>query len=212
MTQENKSEHQCKRSEHFANRVPGPVREKIRELADKIEDDFISDLNGEPIGASRVSEIYGKPQPGFIPFQDGGYEITELYHTSGVDTSFALSEAHEEWLDESHDNMIESFRADFELGEEFDLSEASLELEEDFTEYENEWFDPALARVRVFVDRHPTQNVYIDAALNYSDAPYYREKRDDEVFFKKSIDFETFLNDTDLEALVKEMKHEYEGV
>jgi len=43
MTQESaaNSEHQCERSEHFANRVPGPVREKIRELADKIEDDFI---------------------------------------------------------------------------------------------------------------------------------------------------------------------------
>jgi hypothetical protein len=51
---------------------------------------------------------------------------------------------------------------------------------EEFSEYELEWFEPAMVQFEVFADNfrygENKPSVTVRVSVNYKDAPYYREK------------------------------------
>lgn len=190
--------------DHFNDKVSEALALKMFEVATKVKDDFISDCgSGEAYGCPNINTIYGYHISGFIPSQLGGYEVSELYRHD-VDTTYHITQAQSEAASRQYDHMYESFYLDHKeelekagyTGEAKDLSYNELpeELQNTFSDYENDWFEPALLRFELWVDdpehKHiigidplavPT-TIHMCIALNYNDQPYYRTKSDETLF------------------------------
>lgn len=225
---------------HFNDKVEQPLREKLLELATAAKEEFIADLPGwpEPYGTSDISAIYGYHISGFIPCQLGGFEITELYR-SDIDPTYHITKAQTLAMDEAQKHCYECFwneltdeeRAKLEAKgltdstySYSDLEELDKELEtnlaNEFSDYENEWFEPALLRLEMWVDRaepetwrlgndnSTPERVYFQLGLNYRDQPYYRSASD-ETIFKDSITIEQAMRFTP-ETFVKYLQDRYE--
>lgn len=191
-------------TEHFSPLVPETLRDKLFILAKAAKDDFISSCGGGGYGCERINEIYGYHIPGFIPFQLGGFEISEL-HRSDQDTGYHFTKAQSESVDKAVVDMYKSFYRDHNLKEkgipeDYGYDDIPDDLQNTFADYENDWLEPALLRLSIWVDdnehelgmmnnsKNPT-TVYIHLGLGYSDAPYYREKYDETLFqFNMPID------------------------
>jgi hypothetical protein len=179
-------------TEHFAENVPTELRDKLAELAEAIEENFISDYNHDAYGCTHINEIYGYHISGFIPFQNGGYEITELYN-NGWSTGSYFTEAQQESESESYDYMVECFLHDVlddhaTVARDFSYEDLSEDNKRKFEDYEAEWFEGVLLRVEMWIDRgkgatwgsdYPSESVMIRLSVNYNDAPYYRSKSDE---------------------------------
>lgn len=186
-----------KETEHFNDRVPQDLRDKLQQLAQAAKDDFISDCGvGESYGCADTNAIYGYHISGFIPSQLGGYEVTELYRSDN-DSSYHFTSAQTEAQNKYDKDCFESFCRDNDLPESAtyeDVEKAGLDNE--LSEYESEWFTPALLRLEMWVDdvEHKQrlglsddatpQQVFLRLSLNWSDAPYYRASGDDETFYE----------------------------
>lgn len=163
---------------NFADSVPQTIRDKLYTLAVAVQDNFISD-QGESIGTSRLDAIYGYAYDGYIPFQLGGYEVSEFYHND-VDPSYHFTEAQTDYNNKSLENCYKSFAFDHSFEDDFTIDCLSPEMQDAFYEYEYDWFEPALLRFELWVKDLST--VELQLGINYKDAPYYRTKYDDTLF------------------------------
>lgn len=182
-------------TDSFADNIPQKLRDKILSIALLVKNDFISDLGGwpEPFGKGRMEKISGKSYDGFWAWQDGGFEVSALYRQD-CDTSYHITQSQSGWIEESTKYMYECFRSDHEelnLPEDYSYHSLSEDLQNEFLDYENEWYEPALLRFELWVDpdngaryspRRNTGKVFFRLSLGYRDAPYYRSKNDETLF------------------------------
>lgn len=216
---------------HFNGKIPQDLRDKMLEVANSIKDDFISDAGGEALGCPNMNAIYGYHISGFIPSQLGGFEISELY-CSGQDSSCHFTNAQSQTMDKQQNDCYKSFVRDYreklmthgftqEQLESLDYSMIeAAELGNDFSDYESEWFEPALLRVQMWVDdveqqiigndRQKPEYVYFSVGLGYRDQPYYREKYD-ETLFTFNISVDDFMA-MQPEAIVKKLEEKMKEV
>lgn len=219
-------------TDHFNDRVPQALRDHMLLLATAAKDDFISDAQGgESFGVSNITPIYGYHVSGFIPSQLGGFEVRDIYR-SDMDSSYHLTKAQSEAMSESEAYMYECFYRDCISGldkragdpkvdaKTFSYSDldAYPDLQNDFQEYENEWFEPALLRLEMWIDgvepqiigndRQQPERVFVRCGLNYRDQPYYRPASD-ETLFEFNVPVAVFLSVTP-DAFVKLLEKKLE--
>jgi len=209
---------------HFAPSVSQALRGKMFEVAEAIKEDFISDCGREAHGCNRIEPIYGKSYDGFIPFQDGGYEISEFYRND-IDSSYHFTKAQSESMERSKKDMYESFyhdhikgndkrAADVKLDKDFSYSDLPEKLQSVFSDYENEWFESALLRCELWVSDgyhdDKADTIYYRVSLGYKDAPYYRSKYD-ETLFEGNVSIKAFMK-AKPEAFVAMLKKKMDKV
>lgn len=206
--------------DHFNGSIPQELREKLGELAKIVMHDFIGDIGrGECFACSNIDEIYGYDPGGFIPFQHGGYKVTELYRHD-IDSSYHLTQGQNDAAIEQEKNMYSSFfwdnREELEaLGLEadtFSYDDIPESLQNAFSDYESEWFEPALVSFGAYVTKpgkdiwggekqNESRAIELYLAVNYNDAPYYREKYD-ETIHTLSLSLDEFMT-LEPEAIAK---------
>jgi hypothetical protein len=177
---------------NFKSSVPLLVQAKLHSLATELELTF-SDVVGmlssraEPIGDVRLDEIEGNYVSGWMPRQDGGFNVNQLfrsdldnsYHFTEKQTDFVKSQSEECYAAFFEDNGIDPSTWD-------DLTE---EQKESYSEYENEWFeDGAMLEVQMYANGYPgsyweekEQTINIRVSINYRDAPYFRESSAEDI-------------------------------
>lgn len=214
--------------DHFNGSIPQDVREKIGQVAQIAYDDLISeypDFGGECYGCPNLDHIYGYDPGGFIPFQHGGFQVTELYRHD-IDSSYHITEGQSEAASRHEKHLYDCFASDNkeELkaagvdteADDFDSESYQIpeSLQDQFSDYESEFWEPALMRFCIFVSKPDNdiwgetkgpRTVELSLALNYSDAPYYREKHDDDILAVLSYPLEEFMS-LDPEKVMAEFK------
>ena len=170
-------------TDHFNDKVPQELREKLHLIAETIKHDFISDpykghSNVEAFACPAISEIYGYHISGFIPSQLGGYEITELYRHD-IDSTYHFTNAQTEAANEQERHCYESFWRDFlsdnkrttdpKLDKNFTYQDldAYPDVQRKFEEYESEWLEPALLRVQIWVNEKNASSLRIGNDLSF---------------------------------------------
>ena len=218
---------------HFNDRVPQALRDHMHACASAAHDDFIGDAGSESFGVPNINAIYGYHVSGFIPSQLGGYEVTELYSSDTV-SRYHFTKAQSESMAESEKYMYECFYRDCISGldkragdpkidaKTFSYSDLDAwpKLQNQFSEYENDWFEPALLRLEMWIDdvepqiigndRQQPERVFVRLGLNYRDQPYYRSASD-ETLFEFNIPVAEFL-ETSPDAFVETLKEKMKGV
>ena len=170
--------------EHFAPAVPIELQLKLAGIAKELQQEYIADWSihrREACGLARVNEISGVSFSGFIPFQNGGFEVTE-YYANGWSSGSYFTNAECKFIDDSYEDMRAVFLA------EYKTDTVDLAILEEYESYENEWSREMETLLRVYlvverVDRYDDSSecstVRVTLACNYKDAPYYREKHDE---------------------------------
>lgn len=169
---------------HFENHVPAELQQKLFEIVEEVNATFFNDYCAENFGEGQVEEISGIGYSGFIPLQDGGFSCSVFCHNS-TDSTYDIHPDQSKYNEKSYQNMLESFAHDCleksfseakEWAKNLDWQELSEETRERLYEYETEWFEPALLRFEIWVDRN--SRVFWRLSANFRDAPYYRSSMD----------------------------------
>ena len=168
---------------NFKTSVPSDLITKLSELSQAI---VLRDIIGgsvEGYGEQRIEEIQGNYVSGWIPKQDGGFTVDELYSNS---TDENITEKQKEYNWKQYQDCFAQFIYDVLSRSDDDDSEVlhedlTEEEKEQFYDYEREWFEPCLVQVQMFVDGYgeycgDDKQVTIRLSVNYKDTPYYREK------------------------------------
>jgi hypothetical protein len=174
--------------EHFADNVPQDIRQALLDLAEYAKDELDGFNGAEGWGEAQVSEIWGKDPGGFIPFQDGGYEASQLIRLDS-DASYHVSKGMSEEADRLQKASFEAALDELNLPAETDWDSLTEEQREVVFETEQEWFnDGALLRFECWQDRAYHEGftfgggsgqVFLRLSVNYSDGPYFRTKHDE---------------------------------
>lgn len=175
--------------QNFKSTVPAELQAKVKAFADAFHGEWSHIIStGESYGTlSAVNEIEGNYRSGWMPRQDGGFEISELY-LNEQDSSYHFTEKQTEWANDQAKDCFLAFLSDNGIDSETDYDDLTEEQREELFEYEMEWFEPALVRLQIFVDGYSNsvfagdeKQVTIRLSINYSDAPYYREGDDEDL-------------------------------
>lgn len=167
---------------NFKSSVPESVQTKLKELAELIESDF-SDIvsNRGAYSCLKLSEIEGNYVSGWMPRQDGGFEVSEFFQCD-QDSSYHFSEKQTEYMQEQAKTCYDSFLADNDLDADTEYSDLTDEQQNDLSNYESGWMDAALLQVQMYAYGFPgsywgeeEQTINIRVSINYKDAPHYRE-------------------------------------
>lgn len=168
--------------DNFKKIIPENVQDKILSLVESI--DFSELISGwkESVTDQEISPIEGNYRSGWIPYQDGGFSVDQFYQ-SDTDSTYHFTQKQSEHMARYYDDMLESFCRDNGIESidciDFDNDDGMVDK---LSEYEMEWFEPALLQFQVFVERldrfddHSPMQVVCRLSINYKDAPYYREK------------------------------------
>lgn len=168
-------------TEHFHGLVPTAVKDKLLEIAEELYDDLDLVVTGFKrhglLGCCNLNQIYGYHVSGFIPFQQGGFVVSDLAQ-SDEDSSYHFCAAQTEFVSQQVKACESQFRHDFELPEDFEWDSTSEGLQEQYYDYQHEWLEPALFYVEMFADGYKDDNPHVvfRVGVNYRDAPYFREK------------------------------------
>lgn len=165
--------------EHFDKRVSIGVAEKCKELAEYAKDNLGMYPKAESFGCPNLDKIDGVEVSGFVPYQYGGYSVTELIRFD-MDCSYHLTSGMTAYANKLYEDMLESFELDNKL-ESVEWDDLTEEQRNELRDYECEWFEPAMLKFEVYVgnksyydDSIDLSHVYLELSVCYSDAPYYR--------------------------------------
>ena len=165
---------------NFKSEVPAVVQNKINALALHVMDNWNNFINtGECIiSPETIESIHGNAYDGFIPFQDGGFQVSGFYSNNPLDNQF--TPAQKEYNTAQSKYCWEQFLRDNNLESGIEWDNLTERQKDEFSEYELEWFEPALVQFQVFADNfrygENKPSVTVRVSVNYKDAPYYREK------------------------------------
>lgn len=181
---------------NFKSEVPAAVQNKINALALHVMenwDDFIN--SGECIiSPETVESIHGNAYDGFIPFQDGGFQVGGYYSNNPLDNQF--TPAQKEYNERQSNDCWIQFLRDSNLESGIEWDNLTDEQQSDFQDYESDWFEPALVQFEVFANGfrygENKPSVTVRVSVNYKDAPYYRGKYAEDLN-STSYDIEEFM-------------------
>jgi hypothetical protein len=172
---------------NFKSSVPVAIQTKLKALADMAENEWhntivLGNRRYGSEGEVRINEIEGNYVSGWMPKQDGGYSV-ENYYRSDVDSSYHFTEKQTDFVNEQSKQCFDSFLSDNEIDSETEWDSLTDEQKEEFSQYENEWFnDGALLQLQMFAEGFDNsmwskeKQITIRLSINYKDAPYFREK------------------------------------
>jgi hypothetical protein len=194
---------------NFKSSVPSTLSSKIKAFAESV--DFSETVAGNKRygfeGEQRLSEIEGNYVSGWMPRQDGGFQISQWVQND-IDTSYHFTDKQTEFNNEQSEDCRKAFCMDNGLDIDTKWEDLGEDLEEQYSEYERDWFESALLTLEIFCNGYSEtfpekeQTVIIRLAINYKDAPYYREKYAEDI--KEIIlTVEEFMN-TENEEIIKE--------
>lgn len=181
--------------ENFKRIIPTELQEKIKNLAESVEFREIISGYQESIAEQEIFPIEGNYRDGWMPLQDGGFSVDQFYR-SDVDSTYHFTQKQTEYMLEQYKHCLDQFIEDNNL--DF-IDYDDNEICEQLSEYENEWFEPALLQFQVFVESEnkfnngSPFNVVCRLSINYKDAPYYREKHAEDILFRV-YDYREFMN------------------
>jgi hypothetical protein len=198
---------------NFKASVPATVKTKINELAEFIQSNFRDVVTAriESMGDVQLSEIEGNYVSGWIPRQDGGFDVSLLVD-SGIDSSYHVTKKQTEFVNEQEKNCFESFLSDNELDRnEMSWDDLTEEQKEEYCDYQNDWFsDGALIQIQMFASGYPgsyweekEQTITVRVSINYKDAPYFREKSAEDI--KTLILSESEFLETSIDDIAKQI-------
>lgn len=172
---------------HFAPGVPEKTRRKLLEIAESVKENIMVTMGWkESFGSARIDEISGNPLPGFIPLQAGGYEVTEFFR-SDTDSSYHFTPAQTKHVTALEHMLYKQFQEDHpELKDDWSFSELPEELQEEFSNTEAEWFEPALLRFEIWSGGEHG-GIFMRLSVNYTDAPYYRASKGEETLIERNF-------------------------
>jgi hypothetical protein len=152
------------RFNHFDYRVPISTMTTLLEFALAIKDDFLSEFNGSCNSANLFS-VMGRPYSGYMPLQDGGYEITEQYFHSLQDPSFHLTKKQTAWGSREADKIIEGYQEEYQIPEDIGIDYDSPE----FQDWESAWCEDFQCQltVKVFVLSDTTPEIGLEVFITY---------------------------------------------
>ena len=198
------------KTDHFKACVKPALRDAMASLAELIQADFIDSplrlkIKGrglaygyhETLGIeSRLEPISGVAYDGFIPFQAGGFEVTQFFRMD-QDSSFHFTASQTDFMDSLARDCEKDFLTDTKR-ESFEYSEATEKEQREYEDYERAYFenvDSALLRVELWREKPeseylPSQGfvmldygrVFLRVSLGYRDSPYFRAKHDETIF------------------------------
>lgn len=160
---------------HFEKTVSAEIKTKLKEFAELVKDEFISDLlrhEHNAQGDGILNEISGVSGPGFIPLQRGGFEVHDFYFTNGD----AITEKEEILQVGIHKECLEMFCEDNKI-DQCEYSKLTEKQQEQFQEYEQDHGEPSLLRAEMWIEKEST--IFFRLSLGYRDAPYYRTRHDE---------------------------------
>lgn len=202
---------------NFKSSVPLLVQAKLHSMATEIEmywDDMVSAFASrrpEEYNDVRVDEIEGNYVSGWMPNQDGGFSVNQIFD-SGIDTA-VFTESQREYNNQQSNNCFDAFKSDNKIDSDAELTE---EQSEDYSEYERDWFsDGALFSVQMFMegyngktfsfDRDPEQTVTIRVSINYK-SEYFAERDAEDI--KQIIMTESEFMETDNADIIKQITNQ----
>ena len=181
---------------NFKSEVPAAVQNKIHALALHVMenwDDFINHWECI-ISPENVESIHGNAYDGFIPFQDGGFHVDGFYSNNTWDSHF--SNGQKDYNERQSNDCWKQFLRDNNLESGIAWDNLTDQQQSEFSEYEMQWFEPALVQFEVFADGFSYGEnkpiVLVRVSVNYKDAPYYRGKYAEDLN-STSYDLEEFM-------------------
>lgn len=212
------------KADHFKTWVKPSTINAMANLAELIQSDFIDSplqlrvkrKDGtlfyassclETLGMeSRLEPISGVGYDGFIPFQAGGFKITQFF-ISDSDSCRHFTTAQTDFMDSLVADCAKDFLID--TGKEsFDYSAASEAEQAEWEDHERAYFDEtsaAILRVELWRGDHeegylPSQGfvtldsgiIFLRVSVGYRDSPYFRSAND-ETIFEMNMHEEDFL-------------------
>ena len=182
---------------HFAPSVSEALRDKLEAISDEVRTTIITCL-GEGYGCDRIEPISGVPYSGFIPFQHGGFEVSEFIRFDADPSYHICDEMSREW-ESQYKYFLECMteECDFDPNDWDKMTDAQ---QEEIQDAESEWFEPALLRFEIWikdkncawVSKDEGEGIVLRLSLNLTDAPYYRSKSDS-TLYEETLSAETVL-------------------
>jgi len=183
--------------EHFAVHVLPCIAEKLSDLADKVLEEIFNpyDSHRTTLGATK-DEISGVAYSGFIPLQEGGYEVRD-FATNGLSCGSFLSDGERIHTEQLERDCFKDFLEKFGYSTEPD--ELSDDAKENYYDFQNEWFmeEDTLIQFECWTQN---SNIYLLLQITYKDTPYYRNQYA-ETRWEKTMTHSEFM-DCDLIELV----------
>lgn len=175
---------------NFKSSVPNAVQVKLMFLAQGIEaqfDNIVSAFSSraESITDVSLNEIEGNYVSGWMPRQDGGYDVSQMFR-SDLDSSYHFTEKQTDFVNDQSEDCRKAFYSDNGIDSDDELD---AEQESEYCNYESDWFqDGALFQVQMFANGYPgsvweekEQTINIRVSVNYKDAPYFRESSAEDI-------------------------------
>lgn len=183
---------------HFDASVSPTVANKLHAVALLVQHNYISDYkqpNGS-YGDSNLTTIGGKPEDGYVPFQQGGFEVTDFYQCD-QDTSYHLTSKQSEYMAKLDKACLEQFCEENDIVNVNDIPDGMSDILSDF---EANWYEPTLLRFRIYIKHNL---VCMRLSVNYKDMPYYRNDSD-ELISEHTLSIDDFMT-ADNNELIKEV-------
>lgn len=179
---------------HFNSAVSTELQSKLKDFSEAALSDFISEF-ADSEACSKVEELSGIAESGWIPLQLGGFIVSE-YYRNDLDASYHFTKEQGEFNQSFYDIELERYKQ-FNDVEEIDYDSS------DFQEWELDLFDPSYLRLTSFVEN--SGMVKLELTLNYKDAPYYRLQFSETL---KELTFtEAEFMTTDFDAVFEQLKN-----
>lgn len=127
--------------------------------------------------AERIDEVIGRWPEAYacnrIDEIHKGFEWSEFYR-SDIDRTYHITPEQSRVMDSRSKNCWETFLSDNKLDPALSWDDLTPDQQNDYSDYESEWFEPALLRLSIQDD-----DVFL--SINYTDQPYYRYQYDEEI-------------------------------
>jgi hypothetical protein len=193
-----------KGADHIRETVPLKIQANLKALIDLAQTDLINDLGCECVQSNETIEpISGVGYDGFMPWQDGGYELT-AYYRNECDASFHFCAEQTEFNTAIDERAHAEFYADNNINPLTEYDDLTDDQQHDLDELESNLFEDAPVSFYAYAK---DGNIILRLAINFRDAEYGREKYE-HVLKEKTIKYSTFARckALHLQAIIADFK------
>jgi hypothetical protein len=161
----------------FKSHVPVKLRQKMLDLSQAVLDceTFTEKSSVEIVIGATLTRVECESYDGYWARNAGGYTVS-AYLSSGYSSGKRVTKKHAIYYDSLEKTCVDDYIASNGIDETSFYDEDNIEngnQSDDFSEWERNYLDDdVLSQFRCYIDSD--DNVQIDFAVSYNDAPYYR--------------------------------------